>query len=224
MIALAALIGVLTAAAMVDGPRSPRNTERAMRDDPAEPLLFVAEAMGGGGSAAAIENMEAAGQRELLGSEVIPTRVLHSTEDDLTAAGFGLGDPVQGDPLFRRAALPKSWKREGSEHAMWSFIVDDLGRRRCSIFYKAAFYDRDAHISLTTVSGYVAQCVADGTLPVLDEEWATRDSVMVAIDGQCSHHEEQAAFWSQRGQPEYSRHHEEKIRRLGVMKAAIADD
>jgi predicted secreted protein len=27
---------------------------------------------------------------------------------------------------------------------MWSYIVDDEGTQRVAIFYKAAFYDRDA--------------------------------------------------------------------------------
>ncbi len=31
---------------------------------------------------------------------------------------------------------------------MWSDLLDDKGRKRGSIFYKAAFYDRKAHLSL----------------------------------------------------------------------------
>ena len=31
---------------------------------------------------------------------------------------------------------------------MWSDLVDDKGRKRTSIFYKAAFYDRSAHIGV----------------------------------------------------------------------------
>jgi hypothetical protein len=32
---------------------------------------------------------------------------------------------------------------------MWSYILDDKGRERCAIFYKAAFYDRRAHLSIS---------------------------------------------------------------------------
>lgn len=31
---------------------------------------------------------------------------------------------------------------------MWSDLVDDKGRKRAGIFYKAAFYDRSAHIGV----------------------------------------------------------------------------
>lgn len=98
-----------------------------------------------------IENMEAAGQRQVVESDVIPTELLRCTDDDLTALGFTLGDPVEDDPLFRHATLPEGWCREGSDHDMWSYIVDGEGKRRVAIFYKAAFYDRKAHLSLDQV-------------------------------------------------------------------------
>ena len=161
-------------------PRVPRNTTDAIHNDPAEALLFLGTALSGG-PAAAIEAQEAAGQREMVNSTVIPTKVLHSTEKDLTDLGFTLGPVVEGDPMFREATLPDGWKREGSNHSMWSYIVDQLGRRRCSIFYKAAFYDRDAHISATSVDGYVYECFYNDTLPVLDDEWASREAVLAAI-------------------------------------------
>jgi hypothetical protein len=37
---------------------------------------------------------------------------------------------------------------------MWSYLVDEKGRERAAIFYKAAFYDRDAHISITSRYSY----------------------------------------------------------------------
>lgn len=159
--------------------RIPRNTTAAMNDE-AEALLFFATALSGGPSAA-IEGQEAAGQQEMVNSTVIPTEVLHSTEQDLVALGFTLGPTVDGDPLFREATLPAGWKREGSDHNMWSYIVDPLGRRRCSVFYKAAFYDRKAHISVTSIYGYVQECLYDDQVPVLDDSWATRDQVLAAL-------------------------------------------
>lgn len=48
---------------------------------------------------------------------------------------------------IRRTVVPDGWKKEGLDHDMWSYLVDDKKRRRASIFYKAAFYDRSAHIN-----------------------------------------------------------------------------
>jgi hypothetical protein len=153
---------------------SPYNTSKT------DPLLLLAEAMGVGGMSGSIERMEAQGQRELVNSTVLPTRINHGSEGELTALGFKLGDNVAGDPLFRQAELPPGWKRQGSDHSMWSYVVDELGRKRLSIFYKAAFYDRDAFLSVNTVFGYVHECLDQKHQPVLDESWATRDAVIQA--------------------------------------------
>lgn len=127
-------------------PRSPHNPN----DDPhLNALLMLGEAMGPRGIEGAITEQEANGQREIVNSDVIPTRLNGCTEQDLTDLGFTLGEPVDGDPLFRRATLPAGWSRQGSEHALWSYLLDEQGCRRCSIFYKATFYDRRAFLSIT---------------------------------------------------------------------------
>lgn len=57
--------------------------------------------------------------------------------------GVEFGEPV--DDLFRSAKLPPGWKLVASpDHAMYSHLVDDRGRKRAQIFHKAAFYDREA--------------------------------------------------------------------------------
>lgn len=111
------------------------------KTDPMEVLLMSAVM----GSSGYIEGQEAAGQREIVNNEVLPTQ--GSNDPMIRAFGVKIGKPVAGDPLFCEATLPAGWKREGSDHAMWSYIVDEKGRRRVAIFYKAAFYDRDAHMS-----------------------------------------------------------------------------
>lgn len=58
--------------------------------------------------------------------------------------GIVFGDPV--DDLFVSVQLPDGWHKEPADHSMWSDLLDDRGRKRASIFYKAAFYDRDAFI------------------------------------------------------------------------------
>lgn len=100
------------------------------------------------GASESIELEEARGQRELVESESIPTAMRDITDEQLTAMGFELGPAFEDDQIFRPAKLPPGWSRKASNHAMWSSIVDDKGRERFDIFYKAAFYDRSAHMSI----------------------------------------------------------------------------
>lgn len=201
--------------------RSPRNTTEAF-SDPISQLLFLGGAMGPGGASAAIDEMETQGQRDLVNSEVIPTRVNHGTDEELTALGFDLGEEVDGDPMFRRATLPKGWKREGSEHALWSHIVDSKGRKRCSIFYKAAFYDRDAFISVSTVAGAVSELMwgGEGNL-VLDDEWMTREAVLNAINKLRQYEEERIALRERWNDAEGADEARTRIARLDDMEAQV---
>lgn len=64
------------------------------------------------------------------------------------ALGFRFSDKIV-DGIFVEVAFPKGWKKVPTDHSMWSDIVDDKGRKRGSIFYKAAFYDRSAHAHLS---------------------------------------------------------------------------
>ncbi len=91
-----------------------------------------------------IEAQEAAGQQTFVGSEWLPIRGTEGVRDKLEALGFVLGDAV--DSLFVEARLPPGWAKKACEHSMWSDLIDAKGRRRAGIFYKAAFYDRSAHI------------------------------------------------------------------------------
>lgn len=92
-----------------------------------------------------IEDMEAQGQTELVNSDELPTQ---GSEDPMFAKmGIVFGEPT--DDLFRKATLPVGWKKVASDHAMGSSIVDEKGRVRAMVFYKAAFYDRKADIHPT---------------------------------------------------------------------------
>lgn len=118
--------------------RSPRNTAAG---DPLEAMMTLRP----GG----IEAQEARGQAELVNSEVLPTEILHCTQADLEALGFVFGELVEGDPIFRHATLPAGWSRAATGHSMWSDINDERGIARVKVFYKAAFYDRSAHMSVS---------------------------------------------------------------------------
>lgn len=94
-----------------------------------------------------IEASEARGQAELVRSSVVPAD-MRGQREAFEALGFRFGEPVDGDPIFVHAELPPGWSKAPTGHAMWSSVVDDKGRPRVSVFYKAAFYDRSAHMSL----------------------------------------------------------------------------
>lgn len=125
-------------------PKSVTNTEKL------DPLLLLA-GIAARGQGPAIEFMEARGQEEFVASAVLPVDLRPSPEA-FEEAGFKLGDAVEGDPLFRAVELPPGWTRKATDHSMWSHIVDEQGRKRVSVFYKAAFYDRNAHARIEPAS------------------------------------------------------------------------
>jgi hypothetical protein len=164
-----------------------------------DPLLHLLGAMSDG-SSRYIENQEAAGQRQLVNSDRLPVDS-HGTDADFEAVGFTFGPPDKNDPLFRPATLPEGWKREGSDHSMGSYIIDPLGRRRVSVFYKAAFYDRRASMYLVSPAGYLNSFLWGDDAearPVLDDEWLTpeiADAELAKIrDGQLAEAKEYEGY------------------------------
>jgi hypothetical protein len=123
-----------------------KNTTVEVRNDP---LMGFMTAMPGG-----IEASEKRGQLQFVESDILPTHIQDfggekgSSRKIMEGWGFQFGKPLGGDSIFQQAKLPEGWKKKGSDHDMWSYILDEKGRERCSVFYKAAFYDRSAHLSL----------------------------------------------------------------------------
>ena len=154
----------------------PENT--AARDPNLHFLFATSE-----GVSSYIEGMEAAGQRQMVASNctVLPTDAGATPDREFEALGFTFGEPDPSDPLFRSATLPEGWRKEGSDHAMWSYILDPQNRRRVSIFYKAAFYDRRAHMGLTTVYSYARGLVGGDDMPVYDDQWCTAEAFAAAL-------------------------------------------
>lgn len=95
------------------------------------------------GRGAAIEAQESRGQKALLASAQLPTRGLDPAKCE--ELGIIIGEKV--DDLFTTVQLPEGIVKEGSDHAMWSYLKDKDGNEIASMFYKAAFYDRDAFIT-----------------------------------------------------------------------------
>jgi hypothetical protein len=92
-----------------------------------------------------IEELEKTGQARLVMSETLPVDMGREGRKLLEDAGVVFGEPLQGrDRIFLQARLPEGWKKKRTDHAMWSNLVDDKGRRRAQIFFKAAPYHYSA--------------------------------------------------------------------------------
>ena len=112
------------------------------------------------GASNSIECMEERGTAQLAESGVLPSAglVLKISEDKYQQCyaewaekcGIKVLELVEGDDVFVHVELPPGWRQERTDHAMWNELLDDKGRKRASIFYKAAFYDRSAYIRLDT--------------------------------------------------------------------------
>jgi hypothetical protein len=129
------------------GKEAPHNTAREVQENP---LLGIIIAMDGDSGLLA---EEARGQRSFIGSDTIPASLRNFGGLDpktiLEAAGMKFLGPVEGDAMFQYVELPKGWQKVATDHSMWSKLVDDKGRERALIFYKAAFYDRSAYLTLS---------------------------------------------------------------------------
>ena len=127
----------------------------------------------------AIENQEKRGQAELVRTQRLPQRlndhnipneiIFKDVPKDLdykdkhdlmminikeyTKAQYermGIRIVDCADDIFYNVVLPDGWEIRATEHTMWNEVLDDKGRKRMTIFYKAAFYDRDAFANLQT--------------------------------------------------------------------------
>ncbi|MCY0921859.1 MULTISPECIES: hypothetical protein [unclassified Streptomyces] len=142
-----------------------------------------------------IAGQEQRGQEQLVTSDRLPTEILRGDRASFEALGFQFGAADPADPLFVPASLPDGWTREASDHPMWSYILDDLGRRRVAIFYKAAFYDRCAEMQFVTLFTYLRDHVYEGRPLITDPVWATPQALAVEARLAITRAEEELAFW-----------------------------
>jgi hypothetical protein len=172
-----------------------RNTSEDWQQDPVQQYFTIAAGLGAGGSDALTDYVtaqERGGQSQLVNSDRLPTDT-GGTDDDFVALGFTFGDPDPRDPMFRAATLPLGWSRAATDHAMQSKLIDDLGRERVSIFYKAAFYDRRADMRLVSHYGYLSSCLYEDRKPILDDEWLTLAGAREELERMAAKSEERAA-------------------------------
>ena len=118
--------------------REPRWTLAALAAD--NDADFLAAIMPGG-----IERQEAQGQAKLVASAMLPKEMDGITRPELEALGFIFG--TDADELFVNVQMPDGWRKEATDHSLWSDLRDDEGRKRASVGYKAAFYDRWAMLN-----------------------------------------------------------------------------
>jgi hypothetical protein len=121
----------------LDAPRPtpPRDTRRDVLEGHGGVMLLAA-AMGGGAERA-FDEAQRAGQGELVAARAenvlsLPT-ALRDPRELFEAMGLVFGETPKDDPMFTPTTVPEGWS-----------VVDDRGRPRASIFYKAAFWDREA--------------------------------------------------------------------------------
>lgn len=101
-----------------------------------------------GGDPSAIEDQEERGQKEFCACSCLPTRILDGVRNYLQKDGVQFGE-FSADQLFQKVILPDGWRIEPTEHSMWSVLLDANNYIRAEMFYKAAFYDRSAHMFVT---------------------------------------------------------------------------
>lgn len=60
--------------------------------------------------------------------------------------GLGFTNIQEADDLFYQVQAPTGWTKETEGY--WTTVKDETGQKRMSQFYKGAWYDRDAFISI----------------------------------------------------------------------------
>lgn len=113
-----------------------------------------------------IERQERQGQAQFVASQQLPRKFNGHPDGRQVLEGFGFRYGINADELFVNVQFPEGWVKQGGNHAMWSTVVDEQGRTRLSIFYKAAFYDTDAFINISRrfrISQY-DHCDENGTV------------------------------------------------------------
>ena len=94
-----------------------------------------------------IEAQEAQGQKDFCNSGTFPKKHAQCTREQFEALGVVYLECAE-DNLFINVELPAGWTIKPNDHPMWNSLIDNKGKLIASIFYKAAFYDRDAFIRL----------------------------------------------------------------------------
>lgn len=148
--------------------------EVTTNEDSVKDLVYHAAglAMVGLNSDVATLKQEEVGQSNFINSLQMPIKTnphsgLGFAVDVYTRLGFKflvtkeseVLDPKDDDDLFMDVVLPDGWRKEGSGHAMWSYVYDNKDRRRLEVFYKGTSHGRRAFINVTPRYRASVECV-----------------------------------------------------------------
>lgn len=98
------------------------------------------------GESNVLEHIEAEGQVEAVRC-IKMAKKMRPSREVWERLGFLFTD-IPGDNVLCSAILPEGWSLKATSHSMWNDIFDENGMKRGSMFYKASFYNRSAHMDL----------------------------------------------------------------------------
>ncbi len=121
-------------------PREKRFPVNTSKEVEVNPMIFLSKQMFTG---RAVENQEARGQHSFVESDTLPTDIQPEQKAILEKMGVVFDKSVDENPIFQYVTLPTGWKKVPTDHSMWSKLVDEKGRERAAIFYKAGPWRSD---------------------------------------------------------------------------------
>lgn len=135
----------------------------------------------------AIENQERRGQQSVVKNQRLPKKLNSHSKDNIEHAKqqyekMGIIIVDEYDDLFWNVELPEGWEIKATDHTMWNNLFDNKGRKRANLFYKAAFYDRDAFINFDTRFHISVDHIADASSDY--EVWKNSDYQGIVKDGE----------------------------------------
>jgi hypothetical protein len=119
------------------------------RKQQTDPWGFLLKALELKNAQLAMTNQVKLGQEQMVQQKTLPVQMQpESAKQWLAKCGVKFLGQVENDELFQSVELPPGWKKIASGHPWLSMLVDDQGRERARIFYKAEYYDRNASLSI----------------------------------------------------------------------------
>lgn len=80
-------------------------------------------------------------------------------QDALSQIGFGFHKVINVDnTLFHQVKMPAGWRKVGTDHSICSYLEDEKGRSRLSIFQKSTFYGHDAFVNIEQAIKVKTEC------------------------------------------------------------------
>jgi hypothetical protein len=135
-------------------------------------------------SDSAIAEIEKRGQESLLASSHAPRNLLDPIAD-FELLGVKFGEAL--DDLFREVQLPPGWSKRISVPPYWIEIIDEHQRPRINVFYKAAFHDRRAEMTVIPRFEFREDKKEDGRISVYVFDRALNEVAQRAMPRE--HHE-----------------------------------